>query len=968
MNKVHYIHNVLEPQEVEIVECDNVLEELTTRYTVFPKTARIYHEQVSEQTDVTPVDDNGVERLQKLQGNFYVVHYPEYEAIPYIIALVVAIVAAVALRNKPKIALEEKTDNGNNNVTKLSNRSNKNRYGERMADIYGTVKYYPDMLANSLIFDDINTKYEITKMCVGSGDYIVSNFKEGDELIAGKNGECVYAEHIRDGVVAERVIYNEDNLYRMMDIKGLLDMYSSYLKVNNKDLVPLHRNFNLQSGTYTYFQIVEGRLTLQIKTIEKNENIKVSQYYKTGDILHIETTTNDESSYYKILQNTEFKYDEVKRTVVGIVRIQSDQTLEKFMTWVNERVDNIFIPKYIAYENIKNRSSSYYYEFRFNGKPKVYKYFNGEVAIKMPVEGKTTLRGWQHYKNHEDNKQINFKSIDGIQVTLKPTTDLIDGNFVVSSVEEERLWLDLQPNAKVELTRGYLSEAEASTKTRITPVNTDSYKKSYVFESRDDVRRLLVSLNAPQGLYNMDKDSGRQNALAPEYGIKIFDITEGESLYHEDTKIFRGEQKTKRALSLQFELVRTLPNNRRFRVDVYCKTGFIEGDNVIQDVYVDSIQLLRDIDYKHMPECVVITTITRTGADAALTTQRSFNLIATRKLPILSVFGDMPRNAYPIAIYDIITNPLIGGMPAENVDLASLMKSYLDNEAYFGHNGYCWFNYAFKEDNLSMEEMLLTISAVCPVKIKRIGSKFFFEADLPMTAPKLLFNHRNIIPNSVKKTYNFGVEKDYDGVEIKFIDKDQDYIERTIQLPNSGLVKPRKVTLNGCTHEGHARMLGWREWNGLKFRSKTIQLDALQESSILTTGDFVIIPDELIINNHVISSGEILEVSGLKLTLSQPCNLQAEVEDTVIIIQHYDGVIEAIPCVVNDKTQNIWLNKAPRTPLNVDGMVKPLYWVTSSGYKEFSYYQVDEREAIDAYSSKITAQEYNPKIYEMDKQ
>ena len=951
---------------METVECEDVLKELSSRYATFPKTARIYHEQVSEQTDVTPADKHGVERLQKLQGDFYVVHYPEYEAIPYIIALIAAVVAAVALHNKPKVALEEKSDNGNNNVTKLSTRSNKNRYGERIADIYGTVKYYPDLLANSLIFDDINTKYEITKMCVGLGNYVVNDFKEGEELISGKNGECVYAEYIKDGVVAERVIYNENNLYNAMDIKGLLDMYSSYLKVNNKDLVPLRRAFNLQAGTYTYFQIVDNRLTLQIKTIEKNENIKVSQYYKTGDILNIATTTNDESTYYQILMKGNLDFN--RGSIRILVKTNSQESTDKFMDWVNNRVDNLFIPSltYLFWSQINGKT--YTRTIRINGKVKAVRHFNMSAAIVFEKDAIKMLSNYERSSGDQETTSIPLKTIQGLQVTLKPTTDLIDGNFVVSSVEEERLWLDLQPNAKVELTRGYLSEAEASTKTRITSVNTDSYKKSYVFESRDNVRRLLVSLNAPQGLYSMDKDSGRQNALAPEYGIKIYDITSGETLYHEDTKIFRGESKTKRALSLQFELVRTLPNDHRFRVDIYCKTGFVEGDNVIQDVYVDAIQLLRDINYNGMPECVVITTITRSGADAALTTQRSFNLIVTRKLPILPAFGDIPPASYPIAIYDIITNPLIGGMQAENVDVPSLIKSFKDNEAYFGHNGYCWFNYAFKDDNISMEEMLLAVSAVCPVKIKRVGSKFYFEADLPMVAPKLLFNHRNILPNSVKKTYNFGVDKDYDGVEIKFVDKDQDYVERTIQLPNSGLTKPRKVTLNGCTHEGHARMLGWREWNGLKFRSKTIQLDALQESNILTTGDFVIVPDELIINNHVISSGEILEVSGLKLTLSQPCNLQSEEAETVIIVQHSDGVIEAIECVVNDKTPYLWLNKAPRTPLNVEGAVKPLYWVTTNGYKDFSYYQVDEREPIDAYSSQITAQEYNPKIYEMDKQ
>ena len=38
----------------------------------------------------------------------------------------------------------------------------------------------------------------------------------------------------------------------------------------------------------------------------------------------------------------------------------------------------------------------------------------------------------------------------------------------------------------------------------------------------------------------------------------------------------------------------------------------------------------------------------------------------------------------------------------------------------------------------------------------------------------MLFNHRNKVPQSEKRTYTFGIQKDYDGIKLEYTDPDDD--------------------------------------------------------------------------------------------------------------------------------------------------------------------------------------------------
>ena len=66
----------------------------------------------------------------------------------------------------------------------LGQRENKVRYGERVEDIYGTVKSVPSLMMPTYLKYISNKKFEYGYYCVGRGYYDIADIKDGDTLIS----------------------------------------------------------------------------------------------------------------------------------------------------------------------------------------------------------------------------------------------------------------------------------------------------------------------------------------------------------------------------------------------------------------------------------------------------------------------------------------------------------------------------------------------------------------------------------------------------------------------------------------------------------------------------------------------------------------------------------------------------------------------------------------------------------------
>jgi hypothetical protein len=164
------------PLELEAGEVFDNVEDIhalfQSKWPVFPKTARIYHRSVAQSCDVTPKNEHEIEALGKLNGNVYVVLYPEgFEVIAIIVAVVLAAVAiGISFLIRPNTKLNQNNQQPSPNNS-LSDRQNTNRPNERIPDIVGTVRSTPDLIAVPYKYFINNQEVEHFYGCIGKGSY-----------------------------------------------------------------------------------------------------------------------------------------------------------------------------------------------------------------------------------------------------------------------------------------------------------------------------------------------------------------------------------------------------------------------------------------------------------------------------------------------------------------------------------------------------------------------------------------------------------------------------------------------------------------------------------------------------------------------------------------------------------------------------------------------------------------------------
>ena len=189
---VTVIENVLEADTWDIVETDDILKFCQSRFPEWPVTARIYERQVAECFDVTPRDEHEIHALSEKEGPFFIVVYPHGPVAIIVAVVAVATAAAVAYLLMPKIpnATERNIQQSSGN-NELAERVNTQRINGRIPDIFGQVRSTPDLVMTPYKLFEANVEQEIAYMCIGKGEYAVSDIRDDDTLISDIQGASV---------------------------------------------------------------------------------------------------------------------------------------------------------------------------------------------------------------------------------------------------------------------------------------------------------------------------------------------------------------------------------------------------------------------------------------------------------------------------------------------------------------------------------------------------------------------------------------------------------------------------------------------------------------------------------------------------------------------------------------------------------------------------------------------------------
>lgn len=100
-----------------------------------------------------------------------------FSAITKIIGAILNPILKLFLPNTAAAANLKNSRSASSNNS-LQGRTNASRPGERIADIRGYVRAYPDLLMDYRIFKD-RTEYEVQFLCVGAGEYLLEDVRDG---------------------------------------------------------------------------------------------------------------------------------------------------------------------------------------------------------------------------------------------------------------------------------------------------------------------------------------------------------------------------------------------------------------------------------------------------------------------------------------------------------------------------------------------------------------------------------------------------------------------------------------------------------------------------------------------------------------------------------------------------------------------------------------------------------------------
>ena len=197
MKTVFISRNPLDSQSYERHECEDICAFL---YDYFdgekPETLHIFHGQPSQATDVTPKTEADIEALSEMEGPFYAIEMPGDPGTALLIGAVIvgsiAVGVGLALLTQPPVPTQRSSNfpqpSPNN---ELSQRENRPRIGQRIEDIFGTVRSTPSLLTVPFKIFENNVEKEIAYMCIGKGEYDVSDVRDGDTLISNIDGASV---------------------------------------------------------------------------------------------------------------------------------------------------------------------------------------------------------------------------------------------------------------------------------------------------------------------------------------------------------------------------------------------------------------------------------------------------------------------------------------------------------------------------------------------------------------------------------------------------------------------------------------------------------------------------------------------------------------------------------------------------------------------------------------------------------
>ncbi len=485
-----------------------------------------------------------------------------------------------------------------------------------------------------------------------------------------------------------------------------------------------------------------------------------------------------------------------------------------------------------------------------------------------------------------------------------------------------------------------------------------------------DLDRVFTNFVALNGIY---KDNGTQQ--------QKFDVTVEVELTPVDASgtptgsaetfqtTLEGSSVTKETRAKTLKIDPTFTGRCKVRARRVTNADHDYSGTVVDDIKWRDVYAISPVTQSHFGDVTTIHSKTYATSGALNVKDRKLNLLASRKIKT-RISGttftstlSATKNAAEIFMH-ICQDPYIGNRAMSEIDVDSVYNTLATVLSYFGDASSTEFSYTFDNDNLSFEETAASIANAVFCTAYRQGSQIKWLEEIATEDSSLIFNHRNKIPGSETRTIRFGNQSENDGVELEYVDPEDDAIT-TFYIPTDrSAYNARRIETIGIRNSKQAIWAAYRAWNKIKYQNTLTEFDCTAEGALTILKQRILVADN---TRPDTQDGEVVAQSGLELTLSQPVEFEIG-KNYLIFLQHTDGTTQSIAITAGSTNRKVILGYAPSASLALDSNLyaKTTYIIVKEDNPRTQAFLLTDKNAKDNFNFQLTAANYSSLYYQVD--
>ncbi|BAP65814.1 hypothetical protein J6I82_05330 [Acinetobacter baumannii] len=934
LKKVIIVPDVYDRSTWSEADVEDVLAYIYQQFDVWPENAKIYHNDMAESCDVTPNHPKRInaqiEHIQTLEGTFYVVIEPAWLQILFY--AIVAITAAYSLYTVLTMPKPQAPVSGSSN-NELAQRSNQARLNARIPDIFGKVRSYPDLIAQTYTIYKDGIEIEECLMCIGRGYFQILDMRDGDTDVANIAGTSVSVYDPFTSIVGTP-IYQVGEAFTELPkfVRTSASINGRTIELPNKAVLESSNVWfqspNLIKGTgldFTQYFAANDRVALSgavygVQDVNLSGSIMVNE----NKMVIIESSTNiDNPNLFKGLQLTGALVD--VETTTETPPVTETNTRDLSGQFIVSGVTKTVI------------TGGFHYEITLSNPEKV-------------------NANWQYVNN-------SYTITAGAVLNRNTNLITLDDTYTINSVTADTIAL-VNPSAINSDWDKLLTLPNQSTQGQDVLVRFDAVSSKYVGWFNFDMpeaTQAVFNFFFPNGLFYQDSKGGVwEEKITVIIELQAID-SNGDPVGSITTinQEIRANNKSQFGRTIYIDL--PTAGSFRFRLS---RTTATQAGKTQDTCKIKSVYGMADSTISDYGNVTIVRSRTVATDGALSIKERKLNCLVNRKLPLDGTGPLQVTRSAGQALINLALDEHIGRRTSAEVDIAQINAEIAKVNAYFGSDLMSEFNYTIDDDNLSFEEIAGMVASSAFCEPYRFGSLTRLKFEQPQENAVLLFNHRNKVPLTEKRSYTFGVQKDYDGVELEYTSDVDDARVKYIIPEDTTPKNPLKITTTGIRNEAQAKVRAWREWNKLRYKYMSCEVEVLDESELLIRNDRILVADNTVVDTQ---DGEIESVDGLIVRTSQPCTFEAG-HDYYIYLQMSDATVDMVPCTAGEDKNHVVLSRPPVQPLVVaaDRYVKTLYTLVRADQTEVQAFMLEELTPQTQMTNTLKASNYDARFYERD--